>query len=798
MQSTMSAGSEHSKSRRVEMILRQVESLPTLPAVATRLLALTASDDSHIKEIIDLISCDQALTLKVLSLCQRASRGIRTEALTIEKAVPLLGLNTIRGAVLAVKVFEVFDRPRTEKSNRGNTLETEGFGGETQAEEEAEAQTFDRVSFWRHCLAVGIACELICAAHPNQPDLQPSEAFVCGLLHDVGKLALDYMLPKSFARVIELTELNQGNIAELERRVIGIDHHTVGKRLAEQWKLPDLIRDCVWLHGWAFESLPDVPHRRLIGVVTLADLLARKHHVGYSGNFHIGQNPDQLAELLGLKPGAVNAATEQLHEELQRREEVLGLREAPSRELYLRSIQQANEMLGRLNGALERRARAAAAQTRILEAIQEFQGRLDPSDTVSQTLDAIVASAHQILGGGYYAVLYQPRGGLAETSVAWQLYQYEKFDDQPRLVNCQEIDPPSYSSGLADLHSSTDVATWGQPSMMAWLANHLRREVRPWDLQVMSLTYGGPGTDLEEGVAGGGGNRGGGAVAAVLLFSRSGSLPTGIQALASCWASAVAAAGQHEAVRRLGESLAASNMALTEAQERLVRNASMVRLGELAAGAAHEMNTPLAVISGRSQLLGAALPQSSKEHAAAMAIVEQSHRLSELISMLRFFADPPKPQKKPTDLAALLDETIKRIRHTMSQHEIQKPIFLHIKKQLPPIMLDPNQISLGISELLLNATQALPKTSIHVSVRMDSAKENLTIQVKDDGRGMDEYTLEHAMDPFFSFKTAGRQMGMGLTRAQQVFSAHGGRLELQSTHNAGTVATVVLPLDSGI
>ncbi len=206
---------EPSKPRRIELILRQIDSLPTLPVIATRLLSLTASDDARAGEVIDLVSADPPLTAKVLSLCRRADRGVGDAPLTIERAVLLLGFNAIRNAVLSVKVFELF-----QAADEGAGLGSRMHQAETGAMAGARARpgpevsepspTFDRVAFWSHSLAVAILAEQIAAAHPRDQELQADEAFVCGLLHDVGKLALDHVLPKAFAhRAVDGPESGQ-------------------------------------------------------------------------------------------------------------------------------------------------------------------------------------------------------------------------------------------------------------------------------------------------------------------------------------------------------------------------------------------------------------------------------------------------------------------------------------------------------------------------------------------------------------------------------------------------------------
>ncbi len=125
------------KGRQVELILRQVDSVPTLPEVATRLLKLTASSEVETEEVINLIRADQSLTARLLSLASRADTGLRKEARTVGKAVVLLGFEAVRSAVLSIKVFEMFTQEAPESSG------------------------LDRREFWKHSLAVACAAELL-------------------------------------------------------------------------------------------------------------------------------------------------------------------------------------------------------------------------------------------------------------------------------------------------------------------------------------------------------------------------------------------------------------------------------------------------------------------------------------------------------------------------------------------------------------------------------------------------------------------------------------------------------------
>ncbi len=758
------------KTRRIELILRQIDSLPTLPAVATKLLQLTTDDHAEARQVIELIESDPALTSKILSICRRADMGFRDEAKTIEKAVVMLGFNAVRNTVLSIKVYEMFQAGREEESD--TALPTGSAGMESPTAHASDVE-LDRTGLWRHSLAVAVACENL-AATLRDRSIDPGEAFVCGLLHDIGKIALDHVLPKSYGRVVELVDVNQGNIAEFERRVIGIDHHTAGKRLAEQWSLSHVIQDCIWLHGCAYDMLPRLDHRNVIGLVSLADMVVRKCHLGYSGNFSFNLEEHELAHQLNLTQTQVQEVMAELHVELDRRTKALGLDETPSQELFMRSIQQANQMLGRLNAAMDRRSRMASRQQQVLDAISAFHNTATPGRSVDDVMSAAVCSAINVLGAGFYTMVFQ--GG---TDDHWLVCQYNA---EGGPIRSQLIDPPTTCPDLTQIDASQPTAL-NPMGIMPILADYL---VEAPDLrQVRVLPLGcGWGTS------------------ALLLHDRA-NLPPWPQmyALTSTWGAAIAAAGQHDGARRLGEELAGANRALAEAQDRLLQTESMARVGEMAAGAAHEMNNPLAVISGRAQILEQKLQAGSREQQAAHTIVEQAHRLSDLISMLRLYADPPRAHRQAVNLLPVLDHALKL---AIGKNDVPKSVLTGVQTNLrvePATLqaqMDPQQIKDALVELILNAYQSQPKSSITLAARLLDGSRQLLLEVIDDGTGMDEHTLAHAMDPFFSNRPAGRRIGMGLPRAQLLAAAHGGRVELRSIAGKGTTASILLPLDSRV
>lgn len=741
--------------RHIERILRQIDSLPTLPSVATRLLSLTADDESHLNEVVELVSSDPALTGKVLALCRRADMAVREEVLEIDRAIVLLGFNTIRNAVLSVKVLEVFKNHEVEWQSQ---LET----------------SFNHTNFWRHCLATATAAELIARAHPDKTDIPASEAFVCGLLHDIGKLALYMVLPKSYDRVIELADLNQGDIAEFERRVLGVDHHTAGKRLAEQWQLPRQIIDCLWLHGTHYEHLPKLGHRRMVGLVGLADLLVRRSHLGYSGNYVLHDEPGDVARTLGFDPDAIDSVAQKLHEQLQHRAAALNLDDQRAQQLYVASIQSANQELVRLNNAMDRRGRMVAQQAKVLESIMAFHAGATPGRDVEHLLDAVADSAASIMGRGFYALLYE--GHHDNEEKAWLVCQYPQ-DGQP--VAKQWITLPDEAPAMAEFDLKQSVPTV-QDSILPWLRGCLPQVQDTGPLCVLPLSCGG------------------GTVALLLHDSPKLAKYLPMDPLCSTWGAAIAASRQHQGGRWLGESLVESNRMLAQTQDSLPEAESMARLGEMASGVAHEINNPLAIISGRSQLLVTSLPVDSEEKVAAQTIVEQVHRLSDLIASLQLYAEPPLIHRRAVSLGALLQGTVDRVRRDLGESKKIPPFYVKVQQDLEPVSIDPELVGLALTELLNNAAQSMRVQSIQLSARLDQEQNQLLIEVADDGAGMDDHTLSHAVDPFFSARLAGRGMGMGLCRAKQWAVAHHGTLELRSTQGRGAIARLKLSLNNTI
>lgn len=740
----------------VEMILSHLTDLPTLSPIAVRVIQMSSDPEADLKEIATLIEGDPALSARVLRLCQTADRAARTKITTIERAVVRLGIEQVRAAMLAVEIYGLL-------TNNAGTSDDEA--------------SFDRTGFWRHSLAVACAAELIVERHQGVLDgVHAQEAFLCGLLHDLGKLALDRVLPRSFARCVELCRAHRIDITDVERRVLGIDHHTAGKRLAEHWGLPHALQDVIWLHNQPASSLPDVPHRPLIGVVTVAHAIVRSLHIGWNGSLPSSMAMLDLAREHGLNPDRCAGLDTELFERLTTRAAHLGIEAEKDQELLLSSIAEANRQLGRLNAELTSRASETASRRKVLDAIEGFHAAGIVRTSLASTFLDVAKSAASFLGGSYFVMLWQARPGAD-----WIVH---RFDAAARPVESRSIGRPPTGQDLAAIAHAAS-AGFDAIEVVRWLGEKLNDASVPNTCRFTALLDGqGP--------------------AAVLLHDREAganalALP-GAKTLLGAWASALAAAAQHDGARRLGEQLADANRRLAQAQSALVEARSMARLGELASGAAHEMNNPLTVISGNAQLLATRLADHENVE-RARGIAQAASQLSDLITSLHLFADPPKPQPARTDVRRLMLDAIEEAKEraamsaSLRAHNNRNPpeVRTVIGDGLATAFIDRRQIGGAVTELLVNALEARPKTGIELRAFVSQADGRLMLTVTDDGVGMSERALRHACDPFFSEKPAGRQAGLGLARARRLVDLHGGELRVQSTLGQGTTVTIALP-----
>jgi signal transduction histidine kinase len=228
-------------------------------------------------------------------------------------------------------------------------------------------------------------------------------------------------------------------------------------------------------------------------------------------------------------------------------------------------------------------------------------------------------------------------------------------------------------------------------------------------------------------------------------------------------------------------------------QERLdtaVAEARLSAMRELAYGAGHEINNPLANIAARAQAL--LVEESDPERRRRLAtIVDQAFRARDMIGGLMLFARPPKPRRRRVEVGRLVATAIEAARPMASSRRVRFEF-----SPCPTALdawVDDAQIGEAVRALVVNALEAVDqggRVAVDVEAAGDDACE---IGVVDDGPGMDEETVQRAFDPFFSGREAGRGIGLGLSKAWRLVNINGGGVTVSSRPGKGTRMTVRLP-----
>ncbi len=767
-------------SEQVELILRRLEELPTLSTVAMRLIRLTNDEEADFEHIIALIESDPSLSGRMLSLCRRVGAVGSAPVTTVRRAVTLLGLEAVQSLALSAQIYEVMSQS--------------ALGGEHRDPTVVDAGGFDRAGFWRHSVAVACCAELLASTY-KQLKVRADEAFSCGLIHDLGKLVLDWTLPKTYARVVKLAEARSANLAAVERAIIGLDHHAVGKRLAEHWGLPHLLGDVIWLHGTAVHAVPEVRHRRMILLISLADAICRRLHLGWSGNCESVPVVDELCAALELPHSAIEDIEPRLAEAVAARCSDLGLGDSSPAEVMVRSISAANARLSKLAMNWSTRGEQVRLLQRWADAVAGFaKAASRPGTGFSHTASSVIDSFCSVAGPGPCFLVWQGR-----TGEPWRLFA--KAETPIAAADVRAVNPPAGASignpeafagntleaprgpdgemiELGEIAGGGGNALGATVGLLTWLAEHAPSCP---DLRTLRLVR----LPTEHGPA------------AVLVHDRSvPGLSEPPDSLRAVWVASLVGAAQSEGARRIADALAEASRKLEQTQNELAESQSLARLGELTAGAAHELNNPLTVVSGRSQLLLNKLTDPPLvEH--ARAIVEASFRLSDIITRLHVLSRDG--EFKPV-LLSLKDTAAEASQKAIGRFAERNPrivapgVRVTIARADRAVHADRAAVTDAIAEVILNALESQPRTGVVVAAEADPTCASVRIQITDDGRGMNEHSVRHAFDPFFSDKPAGRSTGLGLTLARRLISGQGGAVRIRSKQGEGTTVTVELPV----
>ncbi len=228
-----------------EISLKRVLDLPSLPDVVNSIIEIVGDDATPASEIAKLISYDPGLTSKCLRMVNSAAYGFQRQISSVQHAIMILGFNTVRGVVLSASIYKMFSDKKGQKG-------------------------IDPIQFWRHSFGTAIASRVLA----NKFRIRYAEdAFSAGMLHDIGKMILDYYFAMEYQDVLTTARSNRipfsGRLfVALEHKILKTDHTHLGYQIAQRWKLPVTFNEVIRWHHHP-ERATDAPE--LVYVVALAN-----------------------------------------------------------------------------------------------------------------------------------------------------------------------------------------------------------------------------------------------------------------------------------------------------------------------------------------------------------------------------------------------------------------------------------------------------------------------------------------------------------------------------------------------
>lgn len=268
--------------------INQISHIATLPEVTMKIIKLVEDHNSTAQDLNHVITNDPALGARILKVVNSAFYGLPGQVGSINRAIVLLGLNAVKNIAIAASLAKLF---------RGGQI----------------SPHFDAKELWKHSIAVGAGTRLLAAkAGLGLPD----EAFLCGLMHDVGIMVEIQAKRAQFVEVVDRHHAAKGRtLREVETEILGANHEQFGAALCKAWKFPVSFAYVTGFHHRPMELAED--KRTLTGLVHIADIIAARMGLGFTASVETTEiNFDLLAEL-NLTADQVEETSEGLLEAME-------------------------------------------------------------------------------------------------------------------------------------------------------------------------------------------------------------------------------------------------------------------------------------------------------------------------------------------------------------------------------------------------------------------------------------------------------------------------------------------------
>ncbi len=269
-----------------------VEKMPALPVTVSKVVEICNTPGTSPTDLNRVISVDPVLMARVMKLINSAYYGLSNRITSLVRAIIMLGINTVKNLALSTAVVGSLG-----KADNFRALNAQGY--------------------WRHSLGVGVTAKAIARERGvDQKFLE--EFFIAGLIHDIGKIPINYAAAESYVEAMGLSDRESIPLFQAEQSVFGFDHAEVGARIGEQWNIGQDIVDAIRYHhapenyeGSAIE---------LVYAVSLANRFMILAETGFSGDRHPQALPEVVTQHLSIDEGFLDSIEDAVDSEIQKAE----------------------------------------------------------------------------------------------------------------------------------------------------------------------------------------------------------------------------------------------------------------------------------------------------------------------------------------------------------------------------------------------------------------------------------------------------------------------------------------------
>lgn len=237
---------------RAEELLATIPELPTVPTVIVSIVQKLHDPEVDIQEILDLLLMDQVLTIRLLRLANSPYYSTMKNIVSLKEAILYLGLDHIKEVIYTCSIVDLF---------------REGKG------------VIDRATLWSHALGVALVSKRIAK---KVGYAEPDNAYIAGLLHDIGEVFLNYYLEPMFAQIAQKAKAEGHSFHGVESLLLGTTHNEVGHVIGRRWNVPKFVTDAMLYHHEPTHAPQD--DAGLVSIIAVADQFCRWRSIDYGGD----------------------------------------------------------------------------------------------------------------------------------------------------------------------------------------------------------------------------------------------------------------------------------------------------------------------------------------------------------------------------------------------------------------------------------------------------------------------------------------------------------------------------------